>query len=1110
MRTSGSLPSGAASPVGFVHDQSRPNRWSSVSTSHSTSVATQLGLDKVRVRISYATTDEVAEREGIIFEANSANELRAIDKAHQANRSVHSLEAWEKRFALRRNKLVREALHEWWMTLLCTIKPAFIYGDESAPPFLDKTNHVRLIVQVCAALNRLEGDEEDEESAIEMALEDWERDSKVEFASPRTALGTDEAAGNDRRVMPRQALLDGIFQIADLYTDSVSALEYATFLKNLLRECSFEQGLERIFWKVDPAPLPPPPPVEEGKSPSIKRARESSTRTILEEPIEEEPPSPPAPAPTPLPPPPPPPPPPERQRRTSSAATAALLEVEPSLEPWPATPPVNLPTAVSPPPRRRPPPGELTIKAPTPAPAPSKKVSLPAGAPGERGRLQYWALRKGLPPQLQEGLDQLTEDEWAQLGRLPEAEQHDFVLKLLIPKMPPKEHPGAASHVSAPPLPPLPRSEVRKYLPGSCEPRPPRPPRPTSSASYSLPKMASFTTASIRAQSPTALAIRKLPPGIHHSLDTRRSALHSSNYPGVKPRPEGVLWAHQVVHSGTPGTAAADGSLTRPHPTTKRKARYARRQIQQMRHALITIQAHTRRRKKETLYTRIRRFVRQLQALVRNRRAVQPDRRQLVEARQAASTMQRHARGRLGRSRLMLARLMLKAACKLQAAVRSRRARRRAARPSAASFFCFEPSIDQANAAARSSTSSRAKPEAGSTGAAQAARGAAAAGRATTSTSSRLMTPWTPPLTPNAEQKKHQRVASPLLDSSGKAVSRLGSSGKMVSRASSSGKLSQPNSVPGTRGGRSHGHGPMNGSALFGGGLGHGGPDGNPNIALVGGSGGGFGAPRVFVRRSASDARLTPLSLAGSFAHTVALAGRDPNGTSSSLSGMRGSCEWECDVEVTSMARRLVTSHVRRDEGLGSRMGLGNSTSASSLPSWLQMGMLARGEEGTPSITFSWPAAAAPERPSWSSPAQLMERKLMDQRLSAVLAETLEQRLLPAASLAASHVRSSALRKEITGGGGQDAGGKGSPHEVPDTAFRALAEELRRTRSQPHAPTIKHLKHMSSPLPAIDPSSSNHTSHIRRFVEPTLRLRQKSSPYQMASSYSIIDVALRE
>ena len=139
-----------------------------------------------------------------------------------------------------------------------------------------------------------------------------------------------------------------------------------------------------------------------------------------------------------------------------------------------------------------------------------------------------------------------------------------------------------------------------------------------------------------------------------------------------------------------------------------------------------------------------------------------------------------------------------------------------------------------------------------------------------------------------------------------------------------------------------------------------------------------------------------------------------------------------------------------------------------------------------------------------------MERKLMDQRLSAVLAETLEQRLLPAASLAASHVRSSALRKEITGGGGQDAGGKGSPHEVPDTAFRALAEELRRTRSQPHAPTIKHLKHMSSPLPAIDPSSSNHTSHFRRFVEPTLRLRQKSSPYQMASSYSIIDVALRE
>ena len=65
----------------------------------------------------------------------------------------------------------------------------------------------------------------------------------------------------------------------------------------------------------------------------------------------------------------------------------------------------------------------------------SERADHEGGTPGDRGRLQYWALRKGLPAQLQEGIDGLTEDEWAQLGRLPPAKQREFVLQLIEKKL---------------------------------------------------------------------------------------------------------------------------------------------------------------------------------------------------------------------------------------------------------------------------------------------------------------------------------------------------------------------------------------------------------------------------------------------------------------------------------------------------------------------------------------------------------------------------------------------------------------------------------------------------------------------------------------------------
>lgn len=46
-----------------------------------------------------------------------------------------------------------------------------------------------------------------------------------------------------------------------------------------------------------------------------------------------------------------------------------------------------------------------------------------------RGRLQYWALRKGLPPKLQDEIDKLSEEEWAHLSTLSPAKAAEFVLQ---------------------------------------------------------------------------------------------------------------------------------------------------------------------------------------------------------------------------------------------------------------------------------------------------------------------------------------------------------------------------------------------------------------------------------------------------------------------------------------------------------------------------------------------------------------------------------------------------------------------------------------------------------------------------------------------------------
>ena len=85
--------------------------WQQQRVLHRQAVGMAQSMEKTRARAAF--NEEAAE--GVVMEVSDKADLKAIDKYHQADASMHTLEAWERRrFALRRDKDVRQALHLWW------------------------------------------------------------------------------------------------------------------------------------------------------------------------------------------------------------------------------------------------------------------------------------------------------------------------------------------------------------------------------------------------------------------------------------------------------------------------------------------------------------------------------------------------------------------------------------------------------------------------------------------------------------------------------------------------------------------------------------------------------------------------------------------------------------------------------------------------------------------------------------------------------------------------------------------------------------------------------------------------------------------------------------
>lgn len=169
-------------------------------------------------------------------EVSSAEELKNLSRAQQADLSFNTLEAWEQRIALRRHPVVREALHNWWLAVLATLRPGLAEGE--VVPVVDKATYIKIYEKIFCELAEQDGEVYDEEEAREYAEEDWREESK------------------DGRTMSREVFLQAVFEIADLHTDSISADGYAGFVSDLLATCTKDGG---VFWVATPPPTPPVP-----------------------------------------------------------------------------------------------------------------------------------------------------------------------------------------------------------------------------------------------------------------------------------------------------------------------------------------------------------------------------------------------------------------------------------------------------------------------------------------------------------------------------------------------------------------------------------------------------------------------------------------------------------------------------------------------------------------------------------------------------------------------------------------------------------------------------------------------------------------------------------
>ena len=160
----------------------------------------------------------------IVLEAETQEQLQSLHKWEQGDKAMYSSASIEARYKNRTNKEVYHWLDVWWDS---AFEHSGSHSDSERPMAMSKQVYVKLFVRVSQAIFEFESEEWDEAELMRLVEEAWD----------------EESGGQDQ--LTRSRFNDSLFELVDMWTDTVEPAEYVSFLRRLHESCFDSATLEK-------------------------------------------------------------------------------------------------------------------------------------------------------------------------------------------------------------------------------------------------------------------------------------------------------------------------------------------------------------------------------------------------------------------------------------------------------------------------------------------------------------------------------------------------------------------------------------------------------------------------------------------------------------------------------------------------------------------------------------------------------------------------------------------------------------------------------------------------------------------------------------------------
>jgi hypothetical protein len=154
----------------------------------------------------------------IVLEAETQEQLQSLHKWEQGDKALYSSASIEARYKNRTNKEVYHWLDVWWDSAF--ERSGSHSGSRSErPTVMSKQVYVNIYVRVSQAIFEFESEDWEEAELVRLVEEAW-----------------DEESGGQGH-LTRSQFNDSLFELVDMWTDTVEPAEYVSFLRRLHESC---------------------------------------------------------------------------------------------------------------------------------------------------------------------------------------------------------------------------------------------------------------------------------------------------------------------------------------------------------------------------------------------------------------------------------------------------------------------------------------------------------------------------------------------------------------------------------------------------------------------------------------------------------------------------------------------------------------------------------------------------------------------------------------------------------------------------------------------------------------------------------------------------------